>query len=237
MKQVIFFCFWILLIDCYAQYSNDTIFHDNGNIYRLIIPSDSIEYWYYENGQKEGEYLLKNVTTYDYIWRDHPRNISWHLNGKIKTANHFSGDTLIEQKFFENGQLRHVEKNIFQGLSLDNFSEGLERRKLEHLYYYASEYCENGQQVSMHENWCIGSFVEYYCNGNISVQADSSAFCRVPSGYTKLYHENGKLYSEGVCSQIGPDGNRTPMCIEKGIWKYYNKNGELDKETDYGNNQ
>ena len=74
-------------------------------------------------------------------------------------------------------------------------------------------------------------FISYHPNGKICITCESLS-SRFPSGYTRMYHDNGNLEREGLYVNHLKDGRKSDSQFD-GLWKYYDEKGQLTKTIIY----
>lgn len=198
--------------------------YDNGTLKRHIDSGQWLEFFFYENGQKYQQYALA-ANEDGIISGLQKASKEWFDDGTLKKENKQSGDTITSITYYENAAIRFLNK----------FRPG---ESMGYTGFYQSEYCDNGQLIyESYINFPHPSilYIRYYCNGQISAQADSTVR-GAPSGMFIRYHENGNKEMEGLCINTSKDGRELAGSLEQGTWKYYDQYGNLARavEYDYG---
>jgi antitoxin component YwqK of YwqJK toxin-antitoxin module len=165
---------------------------------------------WYRNGQVNT--IMKPVI------RDSASYIAWHSDGKPKIRTTASGDSVIVDYYYSNGQLAYKEVTF--------------RSK----FIYYEKWCENGQLVTkIHFTLARRTLVtHYYCNGKKKVEYFAGN--GTATGKWVEWYENGNIKTEGYYPDYADEEvakGPLPFPLETGTWKYYDERGRLEKEIIY----
>ena len=125
-------------------------------------------------------------------------------------------------RYYDNGNIQSSSKKIFPLQTAYNSKQYYENGTIKRevfqnpLFFYNKGYVKN-----------------YYENGELQ---SYSKLINHWEGYGKNYYKNGNIESEGV-SKV-PESMREMKSgysiLKKGVWKYYDENGQFIREEDHG---
>jgi antitoxin component YwqK of YwqJK toxin-antitoxin module len=134
----------------------------------------------------------------------------------------YVNDSLIETTYYQNGKISSIKIHSYEG---PNY--------FDRIWIYQANYYENGQLFYESNPNKIGlkKAIQYYANGNIYWRFQ--VFYNLKSGFqssgkSETFYENGQIKSQEFHTEY--KGEEVFKSVEKGIWKYWDKKGELIEE-------